>query len=84
MLVIRVDPRAGHHPCAITGTDFVFETIDQSVERGGIDDPFFDQKGFERLNPKGRIRRHCLMLVILILILLADVTEFNKRAAAAV
>ena len=48
---------------------FVLVCINHRIESGTIDEPLFDKKRFERLHTQGQVRRNCLMLVVVIMIL---------------
>ena len=61
--ICGVHPRARDHTGAVARTNFVFEGIDDCVERGGIDKSLFDEQRFQRLDAQGRVRRNHLMVV---------------------
>ena len=82
LLVGGIDPGPCYHPRAVARADLVLVGIDQRIERRRIDQPFFDQQRFERLDSQGKVRRNRLVSVIVAMVLRAGDVARRRRPAS--
>jgi hypothetical protein len=77
LLESRIDPGFGDNSRAVTRAGFMFVGVDQGIERGWIDESFFDQQRFERLDAQRGVGRHGLMFMVVVVFMSLGAGEFE-------
>jgi hypothetical protein len=68
LFVRGIDPGAGYYAGAVARADLVLIGIYEGVERGGIDQAFFDQQRFESFDAESGVGWDGLVVVMVIVI----------------